>query len=259
MGIFDAIGGLIGGFMSSDAAESQRAAENDRFIQNLAAQKDFAQNAIRWKVDDANRAGVSPLAALGAQTISFSPIALGDIGSDLKKSAGQDISRAVAAVGNSEDRDRDFTQATQALTLERGKLENELLKSQIVRARQQLGPPNAAVSPKPAGANSLPPAFGGDVPLLKPDASEAAPLPEKEGLRIGKTWLHNPYFSDSQNVEDRYGDIGEEVYGSLIAAPADLYWNVVNSPFWLSNVTAPVDRYRRRNRGDWFVSKRYRD
>lgn len=40
---------------------------------NYNAQKEFAQMGIRWKVADAKAAGIHPLYALGANTVSFSP------------------------------------------------------------------------------------------------------------------------------------------------------------------------------------------
>lgn len=44
---------------------------------NIALQKEFARSGIQWKVRDAIKAGIHPLAALGAQTISFAPQAVG--------------------------------------------------------------------------------------------------------------------------------------------------------------------------------------
>lgn len=81
------LGGLLGSRSSNDAAAD-----------NYAAQKEFAQNGIRWKVEDAKAAGIHPLAALGMQPISFSPSYAGDnsMGSSLAQ-AGSDISRAIEA------------------------------------------------------------------------------------------------------------------------------------------------------------------
>lgn len=40
---------------------------------NVAQQRDFAQNAIRWKTEDAQRAGLHPLFALSGNNATFSP------------------------------------------------------------------------------------------------------------------------------------------------------------------------------------------
>jgi hypothetical protein len=44
---------------------------------NYDMQKEFAKHGIQWKVQDAKRAGINPLAALGATTVSGSPIPVG--------------------------------------------------------------------------------------------------------------------------------------------------------------------------------------
>lgn len=254
------IGNIVSAFIGADAAESQRAAENDRFIQNLAAQREFAQHGIQWKVADARAAGIHPMFALGASTTSYAPQALGDIGTDMRKSMGQDIARAASAIGSTDQKETDQQKAMGALQLERAGLENELLKSQITRVRQDTVKSQPSVVPTPGGGVAL---LGGDVPQgAANDPIKAAPGPEHVGVDPGATWLHNPNFSDAQKTEDRYGDIGEEVKGAFINFPADLYWNMMNSPTFygpLSRAGARWASARRRASGDWYVSKRYRD
>ena len=72
---------------SSDKKSAKKAA-----AQNYAQQKEFAQNSIRWKKEDAERAGIHPLYALGANTNSFAPTSVGT-SSDFSglAQAGQDI------------------------------------------------------------------------------------------------------------------------------------------------------------------------
>lgn len=107
-GAFSALGGGLG-FLGSQNQNSTIAANNAAQLQfaqqQLQFQKDAAQNGITWRVQDAQKAGVSPLVALGAPTFSPSPIAymadsprnsMADIGSAVGK-MGQDISRAVGA------------------------------------------------------------------------------------------------------------------------------------------------------------------
>lgn len=72
---------LIQGFLNKKASDK-----------NIALQKEFAQSGIQWKVQDAQKAGIHPLYALGANTTSFSPVAVGD---NSISAAGQDIGRAV--------------------------------------------------------------------------------------------------------------------------------------------------------------------
>lgn len=81
---------LASSFLGNKSAEKAREKES-------AQQREFAQNGIQWKVQDAKNAGVHPLYALGANTVSYSPQSVG--GSDFSglASAGQDIGRAVDA------------------------------------------------------------------------------------------------------------------------------------------------------------------
>lgn len=249
--IISAVGNWFGGQAARESQEKIAA-------QNIALQREFAQNGIQWKVNDAKAAGVHPLFALGASTTSFSNVAGGDGGAEYLSKMGQDIGRAVNATTTEENRDKAFTVASNKIALERGALENELLKSQITRVRQQTNPAMpAAVTPQGVAL------LGGDVPKgAANDPIKAAPGPEHVGVDPGATWLHNPNFSDAQKTEDRYGDIGEEVKGAFINFPADLYWNMMNSPTFYGPLTRAAARWssaRRRASGDYFVSKRYRD
>lgn len=121
---------LLGGILGNNAEE-----ENAK--RNIRMQKEFAQQGIRWKVEDAKAAGVHPLYALGANTHSFAPVSVG--GSSLAQglsAAGQDIGRAVHATSTEAERSTAFTKASQELQLQRMGLENELLASQIAKVRQ---------------------------------------------------------------------------------------------------------------------------
>lgn len=88
---------LLGGLLSNKS--NRENAEG-----NAALQREFAQQGIQWKVEDARRAGIHPLYALGAQTHSFSPIAVQDSVGSSVASAGQDISRAVLASADQQER-----------------------------------------------------------------------------------------------------------------------------------------------------------
>lgn len=87
---------------SADRAEAM----NER---NIALQREFAQNGIRWRVEDAKAAGLHPLAALGASGASFSPVTqVGDTyfpGRDIAE-MGQNIGRAMDAGMTEEEKIR---------------------------------------------------------------------------------------------------------------------------------------------------------
>lgn len=140
MGFFDGFGLStvldIGGKLL-DRADARKASKTE-----FNRQKEFAQTGIQWKVADAKKAGIHPLYALGANTLSYSPQAVGDSGTF--SSIGQNLSRAAYAGMNKEQRNHDTMLREQQL--ERNELENEFLRAQIAseEARlKQLGQPPA--------------------------------------------------------------------------------------------------------------------
>jgi len=104
----------------------------DNFDKNARLQREFAQNSIKWKVDDARRAGVHPIYALGASGASFSPMYSTDSGSpdanpnmkDLVE-AGQNITGAISRSATQQQRQM------QALNLESAQLDNEIKRTQL--------------------------------------------------------------------------------------------------------------------------------
>lgn len=103
-------------------------------------QEKFAKHGISWKVADAERAGVHPLFALGANTHSYAPVGVGNADTSLA-SAGQDVGRAITAASTEGQRLGAYSQAVQKLTLDKMGLENQLLASQIAKNNQPGTPP----------------------------------------------------------------------------------------------------------------------
>lgn len=64
------IAGVIGARKDKLAAEN---AANKSWQRNYEAQKEFAQNSIQWRVQDAKLAGINPYAAIGGQTPGYTP------------------------------------------------------------------------------------------------------------------------------------------------------------------------------------------
>lgn len=115
--------------------------QSDIIDRQATLQKEFAQNGIRWRVEDAKAAGIHPLFALGGPGASFSPVAtFGDGPSvgDRLSNLGQDISRAVDSTRTAPER---ASARLEALAIERGELENDLLRSRLALMNQQSGPP----------------------------------------------------------------------------------------------------------------------
>ncbi|MEM2002536.1 MAG: hypothetical protein QXT77_07835, partial [Candidatus Methanomethylicaceae archaeon] len=110
--LIGAAGSLLGGLFGSSAKK-----------QEVAYQREFAQHGVRWRVADAQAAGIHPLAALGANLPSYQPVGLGD---DLARGfsdAGQSLARAMQAKQSAPE--RAMARESMRLDLERKRLENE--------------------------------------------------------------------------------------------------------------------------------------
>lgn len=209
-GLISAGAGLLGGMMNNNANQQINAqnnaaqqAVNEANIaateraneQNLAAQKEFAQHGLRWKTEDAARAGVHPLYALGAPAQSFSPSFVGATSGftpaqhdpsagNMIAQGGQDLGRAIASTSTEDERTKAFNAQVMGLQLERGQLENELLRTQIRRQITESGPAFPSVGGAPGQLSFH-----------------------------GNSWRTNPGTSDAQDMEDRYGDLVSSIYG----------------------------------------------
>lgn len=190
------LGGLLGRSSSKSASQA-----------NYKAQKEFAQHGIRWKVEDAKAAGVSPLFALGAPATNFSPSFVGDTGlATGLAGAGQDIGGAIDRTRTSSER---VSARLEGLQLERAGLENELLRSQIRRLSMNPVPG----IPDVAGQNLIP--GQGNTPLVKvnqqdvtvaqPGApqSEAGAIADVGYARTGTGYAPVPSYDVKQRIEDQ--------------------------------------------------------
>lgn len=196
----------IGNFWNG---ERNRSSQEGMARANMDLQREFAQNGIKWKVQDALNAGIHPLVALGAQTSSFSPVSIGEGNTTSFDNMGQSLGRALKATMDTKDR-----QATEAaqLELENKRLENDLVRQQVKASKlavenAQVGPPMPVAArvpmPTPGPARSAGGhAIGEDDLKQKPDDAPGHAVVRPWGYPI----IPNPYFGDGQTFEDRYGD-----------------------------------------------------
>lgn len=122
---------------------------------NIAMQREFAKNSIRWKIEDARAAGLHPLAAIGATGSSFTPVGAfsenqpASLAPGLAE-VGQNISRAIASTSTSEEKQYQKLQLAHAkLNLEGQAIENQMKLSQL----HQL---NSAGPALPGSSNFMP-------------------------------------------------------------------------------------------------------
>jgi hypothetical protein len=164
-GAGDTLAGLYEGKQNREAAEQAQLLNQLQFKEQMqmsreqmAMQREFAQMGIRWKVHDAQKAGLHPLAALGANTMSFNPVSVGNAPYHEAIPQGQDISRGIQSM---------WTMAERVLALKQSKeshdvlIEGERLRNaKLVRELQNspvlpTGNPSG-VSTGQAGVNQVP-------------------------------------------------------------------------------------------------------
>lgn len=196
---------------------SQSKQQNDKEIaaMNIANQKEFAQHGIRWKVADAEAAGLHPLAALGAQTNSFSNVVGSSGDTNDYATMGQNIGRSIdAGSTNSERTDRmskAIARTAEVFSLEKMNLENEQLKSQIALTRSQIPPalPAPGVPPGALAHLSRSPnrtLSGNPIDDKRSEQELEAPQPVKQ-LRWFGIPLETPnWHSSGQTFDDVWGD-----------------------------------------------------
>lgn len=159
---------IIGGIMGNNSADKANKLAARESAANRKLQLDTLQNQIQWRVADAQKAGISPLAALGASLGMYQPVSTNFASKDYGfiGDLGQDISRAITAGQTSRERQANAVIAAKqnalameerSIQLENGRLQNEYLRSQIARLNSaQVGPGNGDIRQEGA-PGGLPP------------------------------------------------------------------------------------------------------
>lgn len=131
------VGSMLKGNQERSAAREINEGNARQADANIQMQKEFAQQGIRWKVEDAKAAGLHPLAAIGAQTHSFIPVTVGDRAvapsNDFGlRDLGQDLSRAIEARQTQQERVKEgLDRRIQEAQLRGLELRNEALEREI--------------------------------------------------------------------------------------------------------------------------------
>lgn len=134
----------VGPMLQADMNTRKRKEDQDQIgmqrQQDYERQKEFAQHGIRWKVEDARRAGIHPLYALGGPGANYSPggISVAD-GSGAPQvpqmdmaAMSQNISRAINSTRTGEEREMAQLQLASARAdLDGRTLDNQMKASQL--------------------------------------------------------------------------------------------------------------------------------
>lgn len=142
-------GSLISGVFGAIEGSRNREMQRDANAQNAALQKDFARNSIQWKVADAKDAGIHPLAALGAQTMSPSASYQAPVSTELSQ-MGQNIGRAINATRSKGDR----ALAELQLASAKADVDGKHIENQI-RAHRLQEMQNPSANPIPTGVDEF--------------------------------------------------------------------------------------------------------
>lgn len=164
--------------------------------QERAAQREAAQNSVQWRVADAKKAGIHPLAALGMQPISLAPVNVG--GDPSWADMGQDLGRAVAAGSTVNQRVDQMSRSIVSAQLEGLNLDNDIKRAELASRvrRNLLGAGVPPVVPE-VGPNT---ARGADI------GGQTLPLPGGKEIKSGRT-------ATSEEIERQYGDVAQSIYG----------------------------------------------
>jgi hypothetical protein len=139
-------GALITGGASLIGASMQPSqkmpwSQREQIIAQRHQQRQFAKRGIRWKVRDAKKAGIHPLVAMGANTMSYTPQHIDGGGPDPKRMAmanavtnmGQDIGRAVMQQKSPEER------SIERMQMQNMKLQNDILTAEVASKVARIG------------------------------------------------------------------------------------------------------------------------
>lgn len=170
--------GIVGPILSFVGGGIQAAENRAAEARQRDAQRDFAHHGIQWRVNDAVRAGLHPLYALGANVPTYSPVSTmgGGIGEGIRE-MGQDLSRSARATMTPQQQAMHELQLEEvASRIRLTDAQTNALYSSSARLGQQAGPgiPSQLPTDSPVGTNLRPdPA---QLSVMKPVESRASAL-----------------------------------------------------------------------------------
>lgn len=238
MGLLGAVGSVVGGILGNNS-------QKDMFNQSMALsreqleyQKQLHQNQIQWRVEDAKKAGVHPMAALGLSSMSFSPVSGpsgGGVDYNWLGEAGQNIDRAIQQGKTREERAQ--AQALQDkltdIQIRKGEADADLAETEAATARYRL---QRELFPSPPPAEKSTGLIGGQGDAVKYVPDEVIRSGPSGSVTAGThpLWTHArtgdfvlPVLSDKLAdavTENKEKNIGAEIAYALSA------WNGTVQP-----------------------------
>lgn len=232
-------GGIVGSILGNNAAKTA-----------WKQQKKFAQNSVQWRVEDAQKAGIHPVYALGGGMPQYSPMSVGDGGlASGIANAGQYLGAAADNIATQGDKTQKMLRA---LSIERAELENDLLRSQIARNNQPGWGPGLPGPPTMPGAGPFVNPQPLDRTVSRPGAPDQEPYDVSDrGWTRTRTGGYAPHMSEDAkrrleddflgmvawNIRNRIVPMFKSGFGGEISGPSHVklkpgqYWRYD----WLNN------------------------
>lgn len=197
--IIGGLGALAGGLLSSSSKNKATAAQKDVALQELEYQKELHKNQIQWRVEDAKKAGLHPMASLGLSSYSYSPVSssIDTSGTDYSwmGDIGQNIDRAIQQGKTKEERQKtqELNDKLIDIQIRKGEADADLAETNAAEARfrlqQQLFPP----TPPADSLTGLIPGVSSNK-LVSPEPMRTTPHTEtgkEPGSNPAVGWLQN--------------------------------------------------------------------
>lgn len=230
--LFSGGSNLVGGILGHSATKDRNDTSAALTREQVAYQKELAKNQIQWRVEDAKKAGLHPMAALGLSPTSFSPVSTSLSVPDYNflSEFGQDVDRAIMQGKTAPERKKalELQETQSSLSIRNQELQNDLLETELAdkrfRLQQQLFP-----SAPSSDNNGLGLIGGQDNAVrgtkLEPvSVSATSKTGQEPGANPSVGWIQNPdgTFSNVQSLQakerledDFIGDIGWSVENRL--------------------------------------------
>lgn len=199
---------MLGALIGAGASLAGAAINKQNAEKQSALQEKFARTGIQWKVEDAAKAGISKLYALGANTTSYSPVSVGGIGGGIAD-AGQSIGRAVSATQSPLGRAGVLATEIAQTQLEGLKVDNDIKREELLSklaTRTQAGQPPAVLDSE---TTPVVPGQGNSAIKLQKRLSPAGEYPHKSFGVSPEVDMYRTKFGFSPEVPEALGEAQE--------------------------------------------------
>lgn len=211
--------GIAGSLLGAGASSRESKANRREARRQFNIQDDYNKNMTQYRVSDALKAGINPLAALGMSG-SYSPTA----SSGGSSGASEHIANAFNTLGKgiSSLFDKKAHEESVVLSLENQKLQNDYIRAQINNMNQP-GVPISGQGKPQAGDLYLPwqDRDGNIIWLLNPDAIADADITNMEAI---KAYAGNPANATEISGPNLFGKFWRDI-SSRRNPLADIYPN----------------------------------